>query len=318
MNSPASRISPFRSFEEAARAVLELLHDRLGLSLWMVTRTAGEEWIVLDCVDGGYGVEPGTVFRWSDSFCSRMVEGLGPRMAPDSAQFPAYVEAPIGRQVSIGAYIGIPIEHPDGSLFGTLCAIDPAAQPQLLQADLALVELLGRLLGTAAATQAMVDDVERRAERAEAAAQTDALTGLPNRRAWDELLEFEEARCRRLGSCASVLVIDLDGLKCANDTLGHVAGDALLTSAATTLRETFRDDDLVARVGGDEFFVLAPGADEATALGLRDRAREALAEAGIEASLGVATRLAGGDLDEACCRADTQMYNEKRGRRALV
>ena len=104
-------ILPYSGFEAAARAVLGFLHARFGFDLWMVTRTEGEDWIVLHVEDHGYGVRPGTVFRWSDSFCSRMVQGLGPRVAPDAAGVPAYAEAPIGRQVRIGAYIGLPLRR---------------------------------------------------------------------------------------------------------------------------------------------------------------------------------------------------------------
>ena len=123
-------IRPFPSFEIAAEATLRFLHSRLGLDLWMVTRTDNKDWIVLNALDQGYGVQKGSVFHWADSFCSRMTEGLGPRIAPDSDEIPVFREAPIGRQVKIGAYVGIPLTRGDGSLFGTLCAIDPDPQPQ--------------------------------------------------------------------------------------------------------------------------------------------------------------------------------------------
>jgi len=91
----------------------------------MVTRTKGDDWIVLHAEDHGYGVENDAVFKRADSFCSQMVQGLGPSMASDSDLMPAYASAPIGKQVKIGAYVGVPLSDADGSLFGTLCAIDP-------------------------------------------------------------------------------------------------------------------------------------------------------------------------------------------------
>ena len=72
----------FNDFEAAGQRVLAFLHQRFGFGLWMVTRTEGEDWIVLQSEDHGYGVKPGTVFRWADSFCSEMVKGNGPRIAP--------------------------------------------------------------------------------------------------------------------------------------------------------------------------------------------------------------------------------------------
>ena len=137
---------PLHDFEAAGRAVLSFLHKRFGFSLWMVTRTEGDDWIVLQSEDHGYGVGPGTVFRWADSFCSEMVKGNGPRVAPDSDMVSAYVAAPIGQQVSIKAYIGVPLTKSDGTLFGTLCAIDPVRQPDGLADEQELVELLAALL----------------------------------------------------------------------------------------------------------------------------------------------------------------------------
>jgi diguanylate cyclase len=116
-------------FETAGRSVLAFLHERFGFGLWMVTRTEGEDCIVPQAEDHGCRVTPGTVFRWADSFCSEMVKGHGPRIAPDSDVVPADAAGPIGRQVAIGAYIGVPLLNADGSLFGTLRAIDPARQP---------------------------------------------------------------------------------------------------------------------------------------------------------------------------------------------
>ena len=77
-------IRPFDSFQEASAAILDHLHEILGFDLWMVTRTEGEDWIVLHTNDRGYSVNPGDLFRWTDSFCSRMVLGKGPRIAPAS------------------------------------------------------------------------------------------------------------------------------------------------------------------------------------------------------------------------------------------
>lgn len=137
-----------KDFEGAAHAVLSFLHLRMGFGLWMVTRTEGEDWIVLQAEDHGYGVTEGTVFRWADSFCSRMVEGDGPRVAPDSDSVPAYATAAIGRHVKIGAYVGVPLRRGDGSLFGTLCAIDPQIQAESIVEEQQLIELLAGLLST--------------------------------------------------------------------------------------------------------------------------------------------------------------------------
>ncbi|MEO7031776.1 MAG: sensor domain-containing diguanylate cyclase, partial [Herbaspirillum sp.] len=106
-------------FETTSRAVLTFLHQRLGFALWIITRTEGENWIILQSEDHGYGVTLGMVFRWADSFCSEMIKGNGPRIAPNSDLVAAYRQAPISRQVPIKAYVGSPLLCADGSLFGT-------------------------------------------------------------------------------------------------------------------------------------------------------------------------------------------------------
>ncbi len=309
---------PFTNFDTAARAALSFLHRRFGFGLWMVTRTVGDDWIVLQAEDHGYGVTDGTVFRWADSFCSRMVTGLGPRVAPSSAEIPAYLSAPIGQQVKIGAYIGVPLTNREGGLFGTLCAIDPDSQPNSIQGEQEMIEIIGSLLSSLLATEMQFSDEARRAERAEAEALSDPLTGLYNRRGWSRLLAGEEGRCGRHGCPASVVMIDLDGLKKANDRLGHFAGDQLIVQAATVLRSVARRHDVAARVGGDEFSLLAVECDRAQSVVLMGRLRRAFAEAGIEASMGWEPRDPAKGLEVAWADADSAMYIDKRARQAAA
>lgn len=313
--APAARTPPLRllhDFDSAGRQVLAYLHRHLGFGLWMLTRTEGDDWIVLQTEDHGYGVAEGTVFRWADSFCSRMVRGEGPRVAPDSSFVPAYLDAPIARQVDIGAYIGVPIHSTDGALFGTLCAIDPAPQDRAVVDSQDLVELLAGLLGTVLSLELSGVEARRRAERLEVEVLTDGPTGLYNRRAWDRLLAREDERCRRYGHPAAVVMVDLDGLKRVNDTQGHAAGDALIAAAAQALRSSARDVDVVARLGGDEFGVLAVECDRAGATELVRRLRTGLAQAGVRASVGMAVRVPGEGLGAACAEADRAMYAQKR------
>ena len=115
----------FKNFHDAGQAVLHFLRQKFGFDLWMITRVEGNDWIVLQAEDHGYDVKPGRVFNWADSFCSHMVQGHAPRIAPRSEDVPLYASAPIAQQVNIKAYIGQPLVKEDGSLFGTLCAIDP-------------------------------------------------------------------------------------------------------------------------------------------------------------------------------------------------
>jgi diguanylate cyclase (GGDEF)-like protein len=290
------------------------LHRKLGFGLWMVTRTVGDDWIVLQTEDHHYGVEPGTVFRWADSFCSRMVEGKGPRIAPRSNEVAEYVNAPIGRQVEIKSYVGLPLVLADGSLFGTLCAIDPSPQPDTILEERELIELFGALLCTVLQMELRAGEEARRAERLQTEALTDAMTQLFNRRGWDRLLESEDDRCRRYGHQAAVLIVDLNGLKRINDTQGHAAGDALIARAGEALRCAARASDVVARLGGDEFGILSVECEPKYADILLDRIRAALANEGISASVGFAMRIPTSGLKGAWESADQRMYEEKHAR----
>lgn len=302
---------PTHDFEAACRAVLAFLHQRLGMALWLVSRADGDDWIVLQAEDHGYGIAPGTVFHWADSFCHAMVRGQAPRVAPDAQAIAAYRDAPIAQQVPIQAYVGVPLTLADGSLFGTLCGIDPARQPDSLAQEQGLVELLADLLSSLLQAELRLAQEARRSERLALEANTDAQTQLANRRAWDGQLAREEERCRRYGHPAAVLVIDLDELKQVNDSAGHAAGDALIAQAAQALRKAARESDLVARLGGDEFGILAVECDAAGAQVLLERTRQLLAEHLVPASVGLASRTPGSGLQGAWKSADLRMYAAK-------
>lgn len=301
----------FKNFEEAGQAVLKFLHQRFGFNLWMITRTEGDDWIVLQSEDNGYDVKPGQVFNWADSFCSHMVLGTTPRIAPYSPDIPLYANAPINKLVDIQAYIGQPLLKEDGSLFGTLCAIDPQPKPETLVEDAALFDLLAQMLSYILQTELRETQQMRKTEHFEAEALSDSLTGLFNRRAWDKLVNLEEERCKRYGHPTTVLMIDLNNLKITNDKLGHAAGDKLIKKAASTLKEQVRNNDIVARLGGDEFAVLSIETNLENAEKLVTRIQDAFAEASISAAIGLAVRNPTYGLSAAIIEADEKMYQNK-------
>jgi len=304
-------IGPYKDFATASSAVLKLLHERMGFALWMVTRTEGNNWIVLHALDHGYNVSAGTVLNWSDSFCSRMVRGEGPQIAPIAKNINTYLEAPINQLVDIGAYIGIPLLRRDGSLFGTICAIDPQEKSDAINQELPLLKTLSSLLGTILAAELELVEQARQFERVKKDSVTDQLTGLLNRRGWDQRIEAEESRLARYGSPASVFSVDLDELKEINDRDGHSAGDSLLSRTAKVLSCATRSIDSLARVGGDEFMILAVETDEEASQKLYQRVIKALADAQIKASVGFAMRGAKATLAETWRDVDQSMYKVK-------
>jgi diguanylate cyclase (GGDEF)-like protein len=132
---------------------------------------------------------------------------------------------------------------------------------------------------------------ERRALRA--TAMRDPLTGVANRRAFGERLRYEVARHTRQQHNFAVIALDLDGFKAVNDRFGHNAGDELLREVAAAIGSTLREQDTVARVGGDEFNVLAPETDRAGGERLADRVSSAVSSvttgiSSLSASVGLA------------------------------
>ena len=150
---------------------------------------------------------------------------------------------------------------------------DGLSGPMVVLAAYAVVALVARL----ALTSRDKDSVARRLEHAlheqERLAVTDPLTGLHNRRFFEEVLKIEAERARRHGAPVSLLVIDLDHFKRVNDTYGHQGGDAVLTTTSRRLAEALRAGDVLARYGGEEFVVILPetGLDDAVAVGERCR-----------------------------------------------
>jgi diguanylate cyclase (GGDEF)-like protein len=164
----------------------------------------------------------------------------------------------------------------------------------------------------------MVLERERLQARLGMMARTDALTGLPNRRAWDEALDRELARAGRGGSPVCAALLDLDHFKQFNDLNGHPAGDSHLKEAASLWRERLRSADLIARYGGEEFAVLLAGTDVAQGREVVESLRACVPREE-SVSAGIAEWDRAESAEELVLRADRALYEAKRmGRNRTV
>jgi diguanylate cyclase (GGDEF)-like protein len=148
----------------------------------------------------------------------------------------------------------------------------------------------------------------------EALAATDPLTGIPNRRAFLDRLS-SAVSAAAWGHETVVCLVDLDGFKAVNDAGGHAAGDAMLNAVGAALGAAVRETDTVARIGGDEFAVLAAISVSWSGEQLAERLLQSVAavgqSAGVTASVGVAEVEPGDDVEDLLHRADAAMYRAK-------
>jgi diguanylate cyclase (GGDEF)-like protein len=164
----------------------------------------------------------------------------------------------------------------------------------------------------------LLRQVERQSRKMRELARRDELTGLPNRRSWNEELPRTLERARRDDAPVSVALLDLDHFKRFNDSYGHPAGDRLLKEAAAAWHSAIREVDTLARYGGEEFILLLPDTGTEEAVQILERALAAT-PLGQTFSAGVATWNRTETSDELTARADTALYAAKaNGRRRVL
>jgi diguanylate cyclase (GGDEF)-like protein/PAS domain S-box-containing protein len=159
--------------------------------------------------------------------------------------------------------------------------------------------------------------------RLEALASLDALTGLKNRRAFEERLHEEISRARRSKETFALLLLDIDHFKNFNDSFGHPRGDDVLKSVARVLSRSVRDADFISRYGGEEFAIILPDSDRDGAKLMGERLREAIEENAwdvrpITVSVGAAAWVDGATSESLIDQADRALYRSKQAGRNIV
>jgi diguanylate cyclase (GGDEF)-like protein len=282
---------------------LVLVRDESGAVRQMATRALTPALDEAATAVGGWVMRTGELFLSADVSADRRLL----RVAAPSA-----------------AVVGLPLECRGGTI-GALVAIDRAGAAREPRFDRATLAVLKAALepGAIALDNAM------RVQRAEALSVTDDLTQLYNSRYLSQVLRRETKRASRSGRPLSLLFIDLDGFKSINDSHGHLFGSRALVEAASVIRASARETDIVARFGGDEFALVLPdtGSDGATFVG--ERIREKIAawsflrseglNIALTVSVGVATLPDAAETAEQLIQAaDEAMYEVKdRGKNGI-
>lgn len=300
------------TFSAVADRVVAYLRAHTPISDWSVNRVVGGEQVHLHVAGDGL-ISVGDRRDWADSFCRRVVDLGADPVVPDVTTHPAYRDLTIPGSRS---YASRPILDTDGAMFGMLCGLGTQPLQGSADVDLDLLDLLTGMLGAHVSLARRMERGDRARRSAEAMAQTDALTGLVNRRGWDALLADAAVRTSAYGDLAAVVVADVDGLKQVNDDLGHAEGDLVLQRVAGALTSARHDGETAARYGGDEFAVLVEDVSPRSLGATLRRYRDAFRAHDVEVSLGWSLVYPGDQpADIAFRRADASMYEDKQARR---
>jgi diguanylate cyclase (GGDEF)-like protein len=247
----------------------------------------------------------------NDTFCRHALLAEEPLVIPDATQDDRFRDNPlVTGEVGLRFYAGAPITTADGYKVGTVCAIDSHPR-QFSEQDTKILKELAKIV---------TSELELRH-----LATVDGLTGISTRRAFKEDAQKFVALSRRHRSQLSAIAFDIDHFKTVNDTYGHAAGDTVLKAVAEAVGGLLRQSDLFGRLGGEEFAVLLPDADAASAMAVAEKLRHAVLNLRfpgskppmtVSSSFGVATLDPGADdLDALLVKADEALYEAKRAGR---
>jgi len=300
---------PEESFDEIVALAARLTHSPIAMICFI---DAQRQWF-----KARIGMTAAETHR-DYAFCAHAIHTPDqPFVVPDAAADERFRKNPlVAGPPGIRAYLGVPLVNPEGHALGTLCVIDQVPRPGYA-AEAAALKTLARTVTTNLELRRSHLHVRR-------TAHTDALTGLPDRRAVMAALSDFLARDIPVG----LILVDLDYFKGVNDSHGHAAGDKLLQQTAMRLQLATRNGDIAGRLGGDEFVVLLAGvADRAIACEIAERISAAITlpvahEGGVlrvSATLGVAVAPAdANDADMILRAADEALINAKRNGRGGI
>ncbi|WP_422017717.1 GGDEF domain-containing protein [Roseateles sp.] len=251
-------VTSAQTLEELTRPLLQMLEAVTGLEstyLTTVDLEGGQQHVLFARNSRELQIPEGLVVPWGDTLCKRAME----EGRPYTDDVPhVWADSEPARQLGLQTYVSTPVHTEDGGLYGTLCAASSERRPMTAEAGQAL-KLFASLIERQVARERLVDKLRQANAELRTQALTDALTGLPNRRALLQELARLIALAQRTGSWLLAGAIDLDGFKQVNDTHGHDAGDQFLCGIAAQLLASLRGGDVLARSGGDEFVVIGLG-----------------------------------------------------------
>ncbi len=281
----------------------------------------------------------------SISFCAHAIAQNELFVVPDATKDSRFSGSPLVlNDPNIRFYAGMPIVSPEGFHVGTLCVLDKKPRELTEEKQVALRVLARQVAAQFQMRRQLVELREARAKQAKTEQRlresqtrlkelnarlqemvmTDGLTGVKNRRAFDDGLQQAWKMSARTKSPLSLLMVDVDHFKRVNDTLGHEAGDDVLRLVAQTLQFMTRSTDMVARYGGEEFVVVLPATEAEPAVAFAEQLRLNIANLSwrghpLTVSIGVDSDTASVKTEcQLVARADAALYRAKNSGRNRV
>ena len=268
-----------------------------------------------------------------NAFCTHALHEKDMLLIPNTAKDERFHDNPFvnGELLNMGFYAGCPIAAPNGLPIGTLCAIDTKpremSKDQLESLrDLAdMIETEIKMISLSRSQQTLVEELDD----ARRLAMLDPMTRLWNRAGMNALMEKELMEALRNKSPVTLAITDIDHFKKVNDTYGHLVGDAVITEVAKRLSMALRAEDVVGRIGGEEFLIILAGAKADTLFETVDRIRKKISDTPIEhegkeypvtMSFGVTSAVPerAGDTLRLIKAADDALYEAKHAGRNRV
>jgi diguanylate cyclase len=274
-------------------------------------------------------IPEGLSVPWGDTLCKRAMDE-GCRYTCDVAS--RWGDSQAAKELGITTYVSTPVMLADGSLYGTLCAAS-SERRELSERSEQVLQLFAQLIAQQIQNEQLLQKLQQANAALTTASYTDELTGLPNRRAVFDQLPQLFSKAEKDSRYVLVAFADLDDFKQINDVHGHEAGDDFLCAVGQRLKEGVRYDEVVGRVGGDEFIVAGEGpADpqevDGAVTAFKSRLGQLLTgEYRLHSTLidyagpsigAVAINPAATDPDTALREADRAMYLEKKNRRRPI
>lgn len=272
-------------FERQVDELLQLGCDRFDMDIGILSRIRGDKFSIVRAVaPGGVQLLPGETFGLAETYCSLTVESDAPTgFLQASQEIPDHFAF---GPLDIEAYIGVPVQI-EGELYGTLSFSSRRRRKVAYEGvDVDSLMLMQSWITGEIGRRRQEERLRDALSKLEHLAIIDPLTELLNRRGVSDLLDRMMARQRAGDPPLSAVFVDLDDFKHINDNHGHSTGDLVLTATANAIRLSVRPTDIVARIGGDEFLVLLPGATEDNALMVGQRICAAVGQAHVESKAG--------------------------------